>query len=298
MKTRIVMRNFWKNDDTTKKFLFNLLSSVNYSKKTLAVSSVFLNRPFYIRVAIYLWNKIVLKRFRISLALVRYNLAYPIKKTNVKNIWYTGENIRPPYSADWDLLLSFESDESCAKNLFLPFWATTLGNSIHEAEKKQNQLLLPRNLQFKQKKFACAIIGNPEPMRMRIINEISKIGQVDLFGSTFNNPIQDKNHTVSEYHFNICFENDLYPNYVTEKLFDSWSSGAIPIWWGLDDFGFINDEAVINFYGKKLSHNLELLAYLKSNHHEILKIVNKPILSKPFDYKFLLSKVNEFLNNE
>ena len=86
LKTRIVMRNFWKNEDTTKKFLVNLLSSVNYSKKTLVVSSVFLNRPIYIRVAIYLWNKIAIKKFRISLALVRYNLAYPIKKTNVKNI--------------------------------------------------------------------------------------------------------------------------------------------------------------------------------------------------------------------
>ena len=125
MKNRIIFRNFWKNEDTTKKFLFNLLSSVNNSKQTLVVSSVFLSRPIYIRVAVYLWNKIAFKKFKISLALARYNLASPIKKANVKNIWYTGENIRPPYDNDWDLLLTFEGDESCNKNLFLPFWAKT-----------------------------------------------------------------------------------------------------------------------------------------------------------------------------
>jgi hypothetical protein len=298
LKDRVILRNFWENEDTTKKFIFNLLSGANHSKNTLIVSSVFLRRPLYKRVAIYLYNRIAPKKFNFSLALARYNLASPIKKNNTKNIWYTGENIRPPYDTDWDLLLSFEVDESYKKNLFLPFWATTLGNNVYEAEEKQNQLLLPRNLQLKQKKFACAIIGNPEPMRMRIIDEISKVGNVDLFGTAFNKPIQDKNEIISEYYFNICFENDLYPNYVTEKLFDSWSSGAIPIWWGLDDFGYINDEAVINFYGTKFSTNMERLSYLKGNHLEILKIINKPILVKPFNYKMLLSKVNEYLNNE
>jgi hypothetical protein len=38
---------------------------------------------------------------------------------------------------------------------------------------------------------------------MRMIDEISKVGDVDLFGATFNKPINNKHEIVSEYYFNI-----------------------------------------------------------------------------------------------
>jgi hypothetical protein len=298
LKNRVILRYFWKSEDTTKQFLLSLLSNVSATRKTLLVSSVFLNRSIYIRALVYIWNKITAKRYNFSLALVRYNLAEPIKAIHVKNVWYTGENIRPPYDKNWDLLLTFENDETFNNNIFLPFWATTLGDNIEQAKIRQDQLLSTRNLQFKQKKFACAIISNPEPMRMRIIDEISKVGNVDLFGATFNKPISNKHDIVSEYYFNICFENDIYPNYVTEKLFESWNSGAVPIWWGFDEAGYINKKALINFYGTSLKSNLNHLVYLKENPLEILKISNEPILNKPYNYESLVIKINEYLKDD
>ena len=193
-------------------------------------------------------------------------------------------------------MLSFENETRIKNNIFLPFWATTLGETIAIAEHKQNDYVLPRNLQFKKKKFACVVIGHPEPFRMRIINEISKIGRVDLYGSVFDNAVLDKNKVVSDYYFNICFENDLYPNYVTEKIFQSWEAGAVPIWWGLDQSGYLNENAFINFASGDIDSNLERLKLLLANPEEIMKLANLPILKRKYDYSFLISEINSILN--
>jgi len=94
--------------------------------------------------------------------------------------------------------------------------------------------------------FACAIISNPEPMRMRAIEALGRIGRVDVFGRVAGRPVEDKFEVFSKYQFALCFENDLYPGYVTEKVFDAWGAGAIPLWWGVDRGDYLNDSAFIN----------------------------------------------------
>jgi hypothetical protein len=135
------------------------------------------------------------------------------------NIWYTGENLRPPSETKWDALLSFEEDDDSMKNIYLPFWATTLGETVEEAEEAQKVLLRPRNGEGPKSRFACAVIGNPEPTRMRMIQELKSIGEVSLFGSVFDKPVDNKKEVLQRYTYNVCFENDLYPGYVTEKAF-------------------------------------------------------------------------------
>jgi hypothetical protein len=228
--------------------------------------------------------------------LAKYNLASPTDPHKIKNIWYTGENFRPPYDEKWNLLLSFEDETQITNNVFLPFWATTFGETIKSAELKQDFYMMPRNLKFEKKKFACAVIGNPEPFRMRIIEKLSKIGQVDLYGSVFNKIITDKTKVVSEYYFNICFENDLYPNYITEKIFQSWDAGTVPIWWGLDNSGYINDNALINFASGSIDSNLEYIRSLLADPKDIVSLANLPILKRKYDYSLMISQINSILN--
>jgi hypothetical protein len=156
--------------------------------------------------------------------------------------------------------------------------------------------MMPRNLKFEKKKFACAVIGNPEPFRMRIIEKLSKIGQVDLYGSVFNKIITDKTKVVSGYYFNICFENDLYPNYITEKIFQSWDAGTVPIWWGLDNSGYINDNALINFASGSIDSNLEYIRSLLADPKDIVSLANLPILKRKYDYSLMISQINSILN--
>jgi hypothetical protein len=44
---------------------------------------------------------------------------------------------------------------------------------------------------------------------------------------------QDKIGTIKNYRFNICYENTKdTPGYITEKIFDCFAAGSVPIYWG------------------------------------------------------------------
>ena len=44
--------------------------------------------------------------------------------------------------------------------------------------------------------------------------------------------LRAKRSVLSRYRFAICFENTIFPGYLTEKLFDCLLAGCIPIYWG------------------------------------------------------------------
>jgi hypothetical protein len=48
-------------------------------------------------------------------------------------------------------------------------------------------------------------------------------------------PVFDKVATLSKYRFALCFENTAFPGYVTEKIFDCFAAGCIPIYLGAPD---------------------------------------------------------------
>jgi hypothetical protein len=48
-------------------------------------------------------------------------------------------------------------------------------------------------------------------------------------------PVFDKVKTLSNYRFALCFENTAFPGYVTEKIFDCFAAGCIPIYLGAPD---------------------------------------------------------------
>lgn len=88
----------------------------------------------------------------------------------------------------------------------------------------------------------------------------------DLFGTRWNNfgllknedipiiktlnphAVEDKILTLSNYKFSLCFENCTFPGYVTEKIFDCFFAGCIPIYWGAPDVAdYIPSEAYIDY---------------------------------------------------
>ena len=177
----------------------------------------------------------------------------PPKSENAKvGIWYTPENIRPPASG-WDITLSYDKDGWMPGNFYLPFWQ--LGTDLFGGSRKGflgrtisiNELTTPRiGDAGSRPKFCCAFIRNPDPVRMRTIQALEEIGTVDVFGLASSRPVDNKLEVASQYRFMLCFENDLYPGYVTEKVFDAWASGAIPLWWGLDRDRCLNPDALVN----------------------------------------------------
>jgi hypothetical protein len=81
---------------------------------------------------------------------------------------------------------------------------------------------------------------------MHMISLLKEVGPVDVFGGAVGRPVPNKVFAARDYKFVLCFENDLYPGYVTEKPIEAWACGSVPIWWGLDPAGYVNPGAVIN----------------------------------------------------
>ena len=74
--------------------------------------------------------------------------------------------------------------------------------------------------------------------------------------------MQKKQEILERYKFCLCFENTSFPGYITEKIFDCFFSGAIPIYWGAPDIdGYVPPEAFID--ARLFPTFFELESYLR-----------------------------------
>ncbi len=141
-----------------------------------------------------------------------------------------------------------------------------------------------------------AIAGNHNPggikpelysERIKAIATLSKRNGVDLFGrgwdrwwsrqsiwwpywryrrgiiSCYRGSCESKLEVLSNYRFCLCFENMPMTGYITEKIFDCFYSGTVPIYWGAPDIAtYVPSEAFIDM--RKFSTYHELLDYVLS----------------------------------
>jgi len=215
------------------------------------------------------------------------------------NIWYTGENQRPPFGA-WDAYLTFDAKFPASNNFYFPLWILTSTDLISKLEHSYwgrhsptiSELMSPRKLREPKRKFACAFIGKNYRLRLHAISELRKIGEVDVFGPGSRRPVDRPSEIARDYRFTICFENDLYPGYVTEKPFEAYLSGSVPIYYGIDSERYLNPSALLNLHDFESQE--QWLSRIKAlNSHEDLyeSTYSQPLLNKSPD----LSKLLEFL---
>jgi hypothetical protein len=181
-----------------------------------------------------------------------------VRKSVAPHLWFTGENVRPPME-DFDHFFSFDVDDLFGVNTYFPLiylgvnWFNTIPKTPSPEVDRMGIFPTPDFLdsprtftENDREGFACAFIGKPEPIRMRTIEKLRSIGQVDVFGPSVGKPVRNKIDIARNYKFMMCFENDIYPGYVTEKPLDAWSSGCIPIWRGIDSASILNSDSMIN----------------------------------------------------
>lgn len=211
------------------------------------------------------------------------------------SIFFTGENQRPP-EGTWNAYLTFDSHSFGGRNSYLPLWwinctdllfpkkSPFLGREITIQEMTNSRV---PNYNARNK-FCVAFIGKAYPMRMHALSALSSIGKVDVYGALSRDlkfkKAPSKFEIAQNYRFVFAFENDLYPGYVTEKAPEAWATGAIPLYWGLDPSGHINQKSLINLNNFK---NLEQFI-------ERVKIVNesKLLWEKYASQPFLIKKPN------
>jgi alpha(1,3/1,4) fucosyltransferase len=80
---------------------------------------------------------------------------------------------------------------------------------------------------------------------------------------SYKGPVIFKKEIFEKYKFAICYENASVPGYITEKIFDCFFSGCIPIYWGAPDIhDYIPKECFID--KRDFSSYEELYKFLKS----------------------------------
>jgi hypothetical protein len=162
------------------------------------------------------------------------------------NILYLGENVKPYYDL-YDVTLSCHKDTFCDRNVYIPLWLTRIRDFVgvdsvegemYSVKDLSTDQLSPR---FKNRYNSICYIGsNNEPTRRCTILNLKRSGYTVVEFGGIKRPIISKYEVLRDYLFNLCLENSSSPGYVTEKLLDSFVSGAIPIYHGILDDGVFN----------------------------------------------------------
>jgi len=177
---------------------------------------------------------------------------------NVQNIkakcklFYYGENLNryPPYNNDkllydtFDLIIGFKHTDLSKKQIRFPLWLMY----YHYYKYNENDNILTyiqnkynENIK-KQKEFFGTIIARHDSggERTLIFNELSKYGKIKSPGTyrkntqSIGNTHNDKINYISRGTYNICPENSVYEGYFTEKIFQAFEGGTIPLYWAVD----------------------------------------------------------------
>ncbi len=135
--------------------------------------------------------------------------------------------------------------------------------------------------------------------RQKAVNFFAAKGNFDLYGrgwdkggqneeetqnikKVFKGQVEDKLATLKGYKFAFCFENSIFPGYITEKIFDCFFAGVVPVYLGAPDvYDFVPKGAFIDFSDYEDFADLE--KYIAGMSEEI--------------YNSYIANIREFLNS-
>ncbi len=180
---------------------------------------------------------------------------------NAKRVFYTGENESPNFNL-FDYAIGFDELDFRDRYLRMPLYydrlhhkAESVNDTTAPYKLKDNSLyaLKKPSHHFKEnhpnlcavvndesdplkRGFASFVASNPNaPIRNAFYDALNSIEPVTGGGSVRNTlgyNVKNKNEFLSQYKFNLCFENTQGYGYVTEKIIDAYFSHTIPIYWG------------------------------------------------------------------
>ena len=219
---------------------------------------------------------------------------------NCYRIFYNAENLRINWNA-CDFAFGFDYLDD--KRYFrLPNWFL-YGDP--------RALLLPRQLPGTinpaQRRFCNLVVSNGlSKKRIDFFHQLSKYKVCDSGGRFLNNiggPVEDKQSFIKNYKFTIAFENSSYPGYATEKIFEPFLAGSIPVYWGdpliKRDF---NSAAFVNFadYGTDKAL-IDRIIEIDNNDDLYLEMLHQPAyadnqLPVCANEEIISAHLNKFIN--
>ena len=167
----------------------------------------------------------------------------------------------------------------------------TVKDDIAKRVKEINESVFPKT------NFASLVAAHDQSsIRQAMYDAISKIDHIHAPGKFIKNDntlkekfSNNKIEYLKEFKFNICAENTISDGYITEKIFDAFSSGCIPIYSGDKKLepDVINKNSVL--FWEKNSSNECLLKEIENLHK------NQKLYSAFIKEKKLLDSTTDFL---
>jgi hypothetical protein len=198
-----------------------------------------------------------------------------LKYMNAIRIQYIAENLRPNYWES-DFSISFDHDDYGFRNIRFPLY-TMYGGIARLLEKQVNFCETEIKPQF------CNLISsNPNAVfRNNFFNLLNSRKHVDSGGGYLNNigfKIQNKLEFIKDYRFTISFENNSFPGYTTEKIYESMIAGSIPIYWGNERISEeFNTKSFINVHDyKNLNDVVNHIMELEKDFNKFNNLLSQP----------------------
>jgi hypothetical protein len=241
---------------------------------------------------------------------------------NKKRIFYTGENLRPVYDNNvirnphnftgrCDISLSFDFEEYDGRNIRLPLWLLQI-DWYNKVTFRNPKFMIPYEQIYKNKfydkskdKFCCMVFNSTSPHRYEILEKLSKYKSVDCFGKPFGNWFDGEDtklDIISNYKFNICFENSIHPGYYTEKPIHAKVAGCVPIYWSDNHMSKdFNEKAFINLSNyNSLDDLVEYIIEVDKNEDKYNQIRNEKLFNEYQDpqivFEQIINKIKEKIN--
>jgi len=185
------------------------------------------------------------------------------------------------------------------------------------ADKKEKIVLVAGNKtapSWKSALIGLAYRNHTQPIyekRRRLLGTLARSGDVDIYGRGWENdpnpdirkahrgPIgpDEKKAVLATYRYALCFENAAFPGYTTEKIFDAFTAGSVPIYLGDPNIAtLVPKDAFIDY--RDYANAESLSTYLKNmpkNHYERYlengqKFLAGPAFT-PFSHKTFIENV-------
>ncbi len=223
---------------------------------------------------------------------------------NTKRVFYTGENEVPNFNL-FDYAIGFDELDFRDRYLRMPLYYAHLHYkaqsvndttapykiktdslytlkkpSHHFKENHPNLCAVVNNESDPLKRgFASFVASNPNaPKRNAFYDALNSIEPVTGGGSVRNTlgyNVKNKSEFLSQYKFNLCFENTQGYGYVTEKIIDAYFSHTIPIYWGspsvAKDF---NPKSFVNVHDfKNFDEAIDYVRYLHTHPNAYLDML-------------------------
>ncbi|XP_060771477.1 4-galactosyl-N-acetylglucosaminide 3-alpha-L-fucosyltransferase 9-like [Neoarius graeffei] len=151
------------------------------------------------------------------------NLLKRPRPPHQKWVWMTMESPdNTGRRAELDDVFNLTANYRKDSDVWVPY-----GRIIEASEKDQPFTMPPKD------KIVCWIVShwNPNFRRVKYFSELGKYIKIEAYGRHFNRYVstEDYNKILPSCKFYLSFENSIYKDYITEKVFNPMKAGTVPV---------------------------------------------------------------------